>query len=145
VPAKLPKIQLQEDATPAQVLRSFRVVFNAVRSHFRDMEKQVGLGGAQVWALSIIKATPGIGMGGIALGMDIHQSTASNLIKALQKKELIQMSKSTEDRRNVKLKILPAGNALLRKVSGPFEGVLPAALGGLELPTLNRLNIACKP
>ena len=140
MPAKPPKIQLQEDVTPAQVLRRFRVVFNAVRSHFRDMEKQVGLGGAQVWALSIIKATPGIGMGGMAQAMDIHQSTASNLVKALQQKELIQMSKSEEDRRNVQLKILPAGNALLRKVSGPFEGVLPAALSQLETPTLKRLD-----
>lgn len=140
MPAKPPKIQPQEDVTPAQVLRRFRVVFNAVRSHFRDMEKQVGLGGAQVWALSIIKATPGIGMGGMAQAMDIHQSTASNLVKALQKKELIQMSKSEEDRRNVQLKILPAGNALLRKVSGPFEGVLPAALSELETPTLKRLD-----
>lgn len=141
MPAKTPKkIQAQDEVTPAQVLRRFRVVFNAVRSHFRDMEKQVGLGGAQVWALSIIKAHPGIGMGGIAQAMDIHQSTASNLIKALHKRELIQMSKSTEDRRNVQLKIVPAGNALLRKVSGPFEGVLPAALSELKIQTLQRLD-----
>lgn len=125
---------------PVQVLKRFRVVFNAVRTHFRDMEKQVGLGGAQVWALGIIKANPGIGMGGIAKNMEIHQSTASNLIKALLKRELIVMTKAPEDRRNVCLKILPAGSALLKKVSGPFEGVLPAALGELKESTLERLD-----
>lgn len=104
------------------------------------MEKQVGLGGAQVWALGIIKANPGIGMGGIAKNMEIHQSTASNLIKALLKRELIVMTKAPEDRRNVCLKILPAGSALLKKVSGPFEGVLPAALGELKESTLERLD-----
>jgi DNA-binding MarR family transcriptional regulator len=129
-----------EAVTSARVLRRFRVVFNAVRSHFRDMEKQVGLGGAQVWALSIIKARPGIGMGGIAQEMDIHQSTASNLIKALQKRELIEMTKSADDRRNVCLRILPAGTTLLKKVSGPFEGVLPAALSELKPSTLERLD-----
>ena len=35
----------QDSVTPEQVLRRFRVVFNAVRTHFRQMEKQVGLGG----------------------------------------------------------------------------------------------------
>lgn len=140
MPTKKTTAKSQDSVTPSQVLRRFRVVFNAVRTHFRDMEKQVGLGGAQVWALGIIKANPGIGIGGISQGMDIHQSTASNLIKALQKKGLIEMSKAQEDRRSVCLRILPAGSALLRKVSGPFEGVLPVALGELKESTLKRLD-----
>jgi len=104
------------------------------------MEKQVGLGGAQVWALSVIKANPGIGVGDVAASMEIHQSTASNLVKALLRRELIKMDKSPDDRRNVQLKILPAGSRLLKKVSGPFEGVLPAALSGLSTGTLQRLD-----
>ncbi len=105
--------------TAAQVLRRFRVVFNAVRSHFQQVEKQVGLGGAQVWALSVIRDAPGIGMGGIAKSMDIHQSTASNLIKTLLRKELISMTKAPDDRRNVQLYILPTGLAVLNQVSRP--------------------------
>lgn len=129
-----------ESVTPAKVLRRFRVVFNAVRTHFRQMEKQVGLGGAQVWALSVIKANPGIGMGEVASKLDIHQSTASNLIKALLRKELIGVEKAPEDRRNVRLKILPAGSRLLKKVPGPFEGVLSQALSSLRGDTLQRLD-----
>ena len=120
-----------DPANTAQVLRRFRVVFNAVRTHFQQVEKQVGLGGAQVWALSVVKDHPGIGMGGVAKSMDIHQSTASNLIKTLLRKELISLSRSSGDRRNVHLEILPAGLAVLGQVSGPFEGVLPMALGKL--------------
>jgi len=104
------------------------------------MEKQVGLGGAQVWALSIIKSNPGIGVGGIAQHMQIHQSTASNLIKALQKRKFIELIKAPEDRRNICLKILPDGSKLLKNVSGPFEGVLPVALGDLNASTLKRLD-----
>ena len=129
-----------ESVTPARVLRRFRVVFSTVRTHFRQMEKQVGLGGAQVWALSVIQANPGIGMGGVAVSMDIHQSTASNLVKTLLRKELITMVKAPEDRRHVQLKILPAGSRLLKKVPGPFEGVLPDALGNLSAETLHRLD-----
>ena len=127
-------------ATTAQVLRRFRVVFNTVRGHFQQVEKQAGLGGAQVWALSVIRDQPGIGMGGLAKSMDIHQSTASNLVKALQKKEMLSMTKAVVDRRNVELTILPAGLAVLAKVTGPFEGVLPEALGQLPPETLARMD-----
>ena len=124
----------------AQVLRRFRVVFNTVRGHFQQVEKQAGVGGAQVWALSVIRDQPGIGMGGLAKSMDIHQSTASNLVKALQKKDMLSMSKAVVDRRNVEMRILPAGLAVLSKVTGPFEGVLPEALGQLPPETLARMD-----
>lgn len=129
-----------ESVTPSKVLRRFRVVFNAVRTHFRQMEKQVGLGGAQVWALSLIQAKPGLGLGEVAMLMDIHQSTASNLIKALLGKGLIRADKAPDDRRSVCLSILPAGSRLMERTSGPFEGVLPQALGRLSEAALQRLD-----
>lgn len=104
------------------------------------MEKELGLGGAQIWALGVIKTHPGIGMGGLATQMEIHQSTASNLVKSLLQKELISLKKATDDRRNVHLKVLPAGVRLLKKAPGPFEGVLPQALGQMEAQTLQRLD-----
>jgi DNA-binding MarR family transcriptional regulator len=137
---KTASVPSDEVASPAKVLRRFRVVFNAVRAHFRQAEKEVGLGGAQIWALAVIKAHPGIGMGGVASHMEIHQSTASNLIKALLRKELISLTKAADDRRNVCLKILPAGSRLLKKAPGPFEGVLPQALGEMNPQTLQRLD-----
>lgn len=132
--------QHNDPATAAQVLRRFRVVFNAVRNHFQQVEKQTGLGGAQLWALHVVRETPGIGMGGIAKCMDIHQSTASNLIKTLLRRGLISMTKAPEDRRNVQLQILPAGVAVLGQVAAPFEGVLPMALGKLPEEALQRLD-----
>ena len=129
-----------ETSPPAQVLRRFRVVFNAVRSHFQQIEKEVGLGGAQVWALNVIRDNPGIGMGGLAKSMDIHQSTASNLVKTLLRKALISMDRSPEDRRNVQLCVLPTGLQVLAKVPGPFEGVLPTALAQLTPQTLQQLD-----
>ena len=151
--AALPRLDLTDDPfmpaksennndpkSTAQVLRRFRVVFNAVRSHFQQVEKQVGLGGAQVWALSVLRDNPGIGVGGLAKNMDIHQSTASNLVKTLLRKDMISMTKSVADRRNVQLHILPSGLALLKKAPGPFEGVLPVALDRLPPETLLRLD-----
>jgi DNA-binding MarR family transcriptional regulator len=58
----------------------------------------------------------------------------------LLNKELIRAEKSPHDRRNVQLTILPAGSRLLKKVPGPFEGVLPQALANLSGETLQRLD-----
>lgn len=124
----------------AQALRQFRVLFNAVSTHFRQVEQDTGLGGAQVWALSLIQKSPGLGVGGIAVGMDIHQSTASNLVKVLLKKELITLTKSDEDKRMVELRVTPEGKKALKKIPGPFEGVLPGALRQLDEATLSNLN-----
>jgi len=133
-PASLPRVPT------AVVLRRFRVVFNAVRTHFKQVEKQVGLGGAQVWALSLIRDQPGIGLGELARGMDVHQSTASNLVKGLLQKGLIRADKGHADKRQVQLVALPEALTLLAKVPGPFEGVLPEALDKLPAQTLAQLD-----
>ena len=124
----------------AQALRQFRVLFNSVRTHFRQVEKETGLGGAQVWALSLIQKNPGLGVGEVAAGMDTHQSTASNLIKGLLKKQLITLNKSAIDKRVVELRVTPEGKKALKKMPGPFEGVLPDALRRLDDTALSNLN-----
>jgi DNA-binding MarR family transcriptional regulator len=72
--------------------------------------------------------------------MDIHQTTASNLLRTLVAAGLISAAKSVSDRRAVQLQLLPAGEAVLRKAPGPFAGVLPEALASLDAETLERLD-----
>jgi DNA-binding MarR family transcriptional regulator len=123
-----------------RVLRRFRIVFNAVKAHFREVEKEAGVAGAQLWALSAIRARPGLGMRELAGAMDIHQSTASNLVRALVEKKLVAAAKGGADRRAVQLKLTPAGAKVLRRAPGPFTGVLPAALAEMDPQTLARLD-----
>lgn len=129
------------DTAPATlVLRQFRTVFNAVKAHFRLVEKEAGVGGAQLWALSAIKAAPGIGMNDLAHAMDIHQSTASNLVKALVERGMIVASKDGPDKRAVTLRVTPDGSKVLRSAPQPFTGILPDALASLDARTLARLE-----
>lgn len=133
-------VDIAHSDAAVQVLRHFRSVFNAVKTHFQQVEKRAGIGGAQVWALSTIRAQSGIGMNDLATALDIHQTTASNLVKSLLKLELVKVEKKGADKRAVQLYILPAGRALLKKVPGPFSGVLPKALAELGPKTLQRLE-----
>jgi len=132
-------------ATPDQdaalrVLRQFRLVFGAVRRHFQDMEKSAGLGGAPIWAMSLIAQQPGMRVTELARAMDIHQSTASNLVRALIRAGCVRSEKSATDRRAAELHPLPAGRKLLAKVPGPYAGVLPQALRELDTQTLLELE-----
>lgn len=132
-----PHVQL---SLSMQVLRQFRLVFGEVRHHFQEVEKQVGIGGAQLWALSEIAREPGLGVTDLALQMDIHQSTASNLVRHLLRKGLVMSERSATDRRNVLLTPTDAGMALLASAPGPHEGVLPGALQQLPPCALRQLH-----
>ena len=132
--------QQAHDEAARRVLRQFRQVFNAVKTHFQQVERRVGLGGAQVWALSVIQLSPGIGVGALASAMNIHQSTASNLVKALVERGLVTMARNPDDRRVVQLKLLTGGARILRRTPGPYAGVLPEALATLDSKTLKRIE-----
>jgi DNA-binding MarR family transcriptional regulator len=127
-------------APSVRVLRRFRLVFNAVKTHFREVEKKAGVAGAQLWALSVIRDRPGVGVTDLARAMDVHQSTASNLVRTLLEQELVVAKKTGADRRTVQLHVVAAGARALRRAPGPFAGVLPTALASLDAPTLARLD-----
>jgi len=127
-------------AQAVQALRRFRLIFNAVRTHFRQVEKQTGTGAAQLRALSILQGQPGLRLSELAEAMDIHQSTASNLLKTLQERELVTTRRDEEDRRALRLQLLPAGSEILQRMGEPYIGVLPKALARLPEPSLERLN-----
>jgi DNA-binding MarR family transcriptional regulator len=130
----------QEVAPATRVLRQFRVVFNSVKTHFRQVEREAGVGGAQLWALSVIARRPGIGVTELSRELDIHQSTASNLIKSLTERGLVKAAREGMDRRSVALRIAADGEAVLSSAPMPFAGVLPDALSSLDPDTLVRLE-----
>jgi DNA-binding MarR family transcriptional regulator len=129
-----------EPEPATRVLRQFRVVFNSVKTHFRQVERESGLGGAQLWALSVIAQAPGIGVTELARALDIHQSTASNLVRTLTTRGLVSAAREGSDRRGVALRALPAAGELLQRAPLPFAGVLPEALASLDPATLQRLE-----
>jgi DNA-binding MarR family transcriptional regulator len=122
-----------------QVLRRFRVVFNAVKSHQQQTVRQAGLTGAQVWALNLIARHPGLGIKGLAQLMDVRQPTASILAKALVQLGLVESLREAQDRRATQLQVTPAGRKLLARAPGPVAGVLPEALATLDATTLAQL------
>ncbi len=121
-------------------LRRFRQIFAAVRTHFRQVEQITGTGAAQLRALSLLREQPGLRVNELARAMDIHQSTASNLVKTLVDRQLVTSLRNGSDARVLHLHLLPAGEKILQRLQGHYIGVLPQALQSLPPRVLKRLN-----
>lgn len=122
------------------VLALFRGIYGTVRTHFGQIEKAVGLGGAQVWALAVVQSQPGLRINELAHAMHIRQPTASNLVKALATQGLLTMQRSASDKRVVQLNCTAAAVRLLERVPGPVMGILPMGLQRLPPDALMRLH-----
>ena len=123
-----------------QVLRQFRLIYGSVKQHFRDVEKQCGISGSQLWLLREVDTTPGMGVSRLAERLSIHQSTCSLLVEKLVGADLVSKTRSAEDQRRVGLEVTPTGKRLLKTAPGPAEGILPEALKQLPDDTLQTLN-----
>lgn len=114
------------------VLRQFRVLVRSMREHYRGVEEASGLGGAQVWALAEVVASPGLSTGDLARRLGVHLSTASNLVSRLDALGLVRRERAGRDLRVVQLVATPAGRQKLASAPRPLVGVLQQAL--LDLP-----------
>lgn len=129
------------DENPAHAaLGKFRIIFGAIRQHFREVEKACGVSGAQVWVLATLAESPGLRVTELAEALSIHASTASNLLDKIEKSGLIRRERGTQDQRVVRLYLTQAGQSALAAAPKPFTGVLPHALNQLPPETLARLG-----
>ncbi len=137
---KKPASETSEDPA-VESLRRFRQIFAAVRTHFRQVEQVTGTGAAQLRALSLLRERPGLRISELAQAMDIHQSTASNLVKTLVDRKLVSGLRSGQDARVLHLNLQPAGERVLQCLQGQhYIGVLPQALQTLPARALKRMN-----
>ena len=117
---------------PLEVLSLFRVIVKSASGHFEQIENEVGISGAQLWALSEIANEPGITVTNLARAMSLHQTTSSNLINGMESNGLVTRERSDLDRRVVRLYPSAQGLSILKKAPGPFRGILPDALMRLD-------------
>lgn len=123
-----------------EALRQFRVIFSAVRQHFQAVEKACGVSGAQIWAMSALRQSPGMKVSELAQAMSIHTSTASNLLDKIERAGLVRRERKHADQRVVQLYLTEKGEQALDKAPQPLTGMLTHALGQLSDDTLSRLN-----
>jgi DNA-binding MarR family transcriptional regulator len=127
-------------AAHLDALKKLRIVIRAAQRHSAWIEKQCGVSGAQLWIMQELREAPGLRVGEIADKLAIHQTTASNLLRPLEKRGYIVKARDPDDQRAVKLALSESGTALLARAPKPARGLLPEALRQLDAQHLTQLG-----
>ena len=127
-------------AKSVEVLEQFRIIVKSIRRHYQDVERRAGVKGAQLWALAQIAEQPGLKVGELAKSMAVHQSTASNLLRPLERQGLLTRERQTRDQRQVKLFATKKGLKVLKGAPRPLIGVLQQALSEMPPARLHALH-----
>lgn len=123
-----------------ETLKQFRIIINALRQHYRQLEKACGISGAQVWILASISETPGVTVSQLSKKLSIHVSTVSNMLDKLAKAGMVERLRCSHDRRVVNLQLTSKGKTILARAPQPLTGLVPYALEGLPEKVLKRLH-----
>lgn len=122
------------------ILKNFRIIFRSAQTHSRRVEKESGLTAAQLWMMWELFTEPGHTVSSLAKALSIHQSTCSNMLDKIQKKELVYRERSDNDQRLVRLYLTEKGSTVLSKAPRPAQGALTDALARLPDETLLELE-----
>ena len=139
---------MNPESTPANdtdpqhlaILQKFRIIIRAAQKYSQRVEKQLGVTGAQLWVMKEIYQSPGLRVGEIAKKMAIHQTTTSNLLDALEKKNMVKKTRTANDQRIVLISLTEQGQKLIEQTTGPVRGLLPEALAKMDASDLDQLG-----
>ena len=123
-----------------EVLKQFRVLLRSIKRHYQWIEKECGMSGAQLWAMSEIADAPGIKVSDLAKQLGVHLSTASNMLRRLEELALVKRVRIGKDHRVVQLQLTPKGEKTLGRAPRPLVGVLQQALADLPQRRLDSLH-----
>jgi len=127
--------QLEHD-----VRAKLRIIFSSAKKQSREIEELYHVNAAQLWILAELYKRPGLRVSDVARIIHIHNSTASNLLDALQKRGFLSRERIDEDQRVVRLRLTPAGEQFVSNVPQTARAVVSDALGAVSLESLSALD-----
>ncbi len=122
------------------ITQQLRIVYKAVQSHSKRVEKVCGLSSAKLWMLHEVAQNPGIRVSELAKLLSIHPSTCSNMLDKIEAGGLIYRDRSKTDQRTVHLFATESGRQLLTSAPSPPQGQLSSALEKLSEEQLATLE-----
>jgi DNA-binding MarR family transcriptional regulator len=120
------------------VLNGIRRLVRGLRVFSREIERDFGITGAQLFVLQSLGQS--LSINELAERSFTHQSTVSEVVARLKKKKLVVQRKSTEDLRKTFLRLSPTGKSLLKRA--PVTPQVRLVQGLMELSPKERAQLA---
>jgi DNA-binding MarR family transcriptional regulator len=128
------------DREAAQVLDSLRRLVRELRVGSHSVERELGIGGAQLFVLREIAAEPRCSIGRLAERTLTDQSSVSVVAARLVERGFVARERDARDARRSALTLTPLGDRLLARAGVPFQVRLVRALRTLPHARLSRLG-----
>jgi len=103
----------------AETVEMLHRVFQAVDVFSRQVLRDFGVTGPQVWALRSIDRAGVASMGDLAQAMHLHMSTVTGIIDRLEAASLVTRGRSEADARVSEIRLTARGRAILARAPEP--------------------------
>jgi MarR family transcriptional regulator, organic hydroperoxide resistance regulator len=125
------KTLVRRDTERAALLAA-RTFVDAMRSRYRDLERQTGASIPMHRALACIAAVPGISASSLASALGMKSPAVSHVLKGLAERGWIERRRIPADQRSVQLHLSAAGRLTVEATAGRAVGTLQRAIGNLS-------------
>jgi DNA-binding MarR family transcriptional regulator len=103
------------------VLISLRRIIQAIDLHSRQLVRQHGITTPQLLILKQLEAEGAITVSQLAKKISLKQTTVTDVLNRLEKKELVRRTKDVNDRRRVLVEETDVGKKLLDAAPSPLQ------------------------
>lgn len=98
-----------------EILDAIRKILRALRESSRAAENELGLSGAQLLVLQLLKPGKALSINELAEKTQTHQSSVSTVVTRLVEANLVRRQASPTDGRKVEIALTSSGSRLLNK------------------------------
>jgi DNA-binding MarR family transcriptional regulator len=125
-----------------EFLRLVWAVVHGLETTSKRMERTSGITGPQRFVMGLLGRFPGITLAQVASLLQVHPSTASGIVKRLERRGLVLRRADTRDRRRAYLGLSSAGHGVDMTALGAVETAVRRALAPLAPDTLDAVRAA---
>lgn len=131
------KVELEQVAV---IEKSLRMVADIIKQKGREILAEFPITPPQFIALQWLHEFGDMTIGELSSKMYLACSTTTDLIDRMEKNELVERVKDTNDRRVVRIHLLDKGKKIIREVIQQRQVYLQNVLGDLSQDTVNSLD-----
>lgn len=128
------------DLMVAEIMDNIRRVFQVVNEQSKKVEGETGLTGPQVWGIKVIAEQGTIRVSDLARKMYLHPATVVGILDRLEKRGLVNRSRSQEDRRVVDVSLTDEGVSLVENSPEAASNKITRGLEALSFPELTVIH-----
>jgi DNA-binding MarR family transcriptional regulator len=135
------------DNAPGMLLYLTKQLERSVRARLEEVVSAEGLTSLQYTALTVLERSPGLTATKLARNSFVRAQTMAQMINSLERRELIERSRDTANKRQYLISLTKKGADTLNRLREPVNRVEDAMLTGLrpdEVEALRRTLRHCR-